>query len=382
MEDTPVHQRRFEAAVKVMRTLPADGVFVPSDDMLIRFYTYHRQATLGIYLLIWPILEMIPVTEEVSDLLDVLEPFYEVVEDEDKDEDDEMTSKPAILTFSGSSDEWRGSPAGDVDDDVEEDDDDAEDATKLTVANRAEIGGTRVCNVSVSSLTVSPNTDEEEEELEHTPETRQDMRRDSPAHVLQLLTDGCKLSGESATRVSDVATVLNGGKAGQGVVTDQLNTQIVVALSRLQDDMRSVLARLNTLETRALSQYQDMLNLGGDDRAQVYGAFLVYLDLTEVRRWTGVVAVPCPELQAVLLEGREKEGGEVQVVYPLPAHRSIRHRDLRCIVGRGRPTLLCAVASDSTLVYQRLSDGLVTPDPPVDIRDLGRRQHRKRRLQT
>ncbi|KAG7329812.1 hypothetical protein KOW79_006034 [Hemibagrus wyckioides] len=128
--------------------------------------------------------------------------------------------------------------------------------------------------------------------------------------------------------------------------------------------------------------YQDMLNLGVDDRAQVYGAFLVFLDLTEVRRWTGVAAVPCPELRAVLLEGREKEGEEVQVVYPLPAHRSVRHRELRCIVGRGNPALLCAVASDSTLVYQRLSDGLVTPDPPVDITDLGRRQHRKRRLRT
>lgn len=55
---------------------------------------------------------------------------------------------------------------------------------------------------------------------------------------------------------------------------------------------------------------------------------------------------------------------------------------LRCIVGRGTRMLLCAVASDSTLVYQRLSDGLMTPDPPVDVRDLGRRQHRKRRLQT
>ncbi|XP_053484555.1 tRNA-splicing endonuclease subunit Sen15 isoform X2 [Ictalurus furcatus] len=100
------------------------------------------------------------------------------------------------------------------------------------------------------------------------------------------------------------------------------------------------------------------------------------------RRWTGVVAVPSPELQVVLLEGREKEGGEVQVVYPLPAHRSVSHRDLRCIVGRGTRMLLCAVASDSTMVYQRLSDGLMTPDPPVDVRDLGRRQHRKRRLQT
>ncbi len=44
--------------------------------------------------------------------------------------------------------------------------------------------------------------------------------------------------------------------------------------------------------------------------------------------------------------------------------------------------LVCAVASDSTLVYQRLCDGFLTPDPPVDIQDHGRRQHRKRRLQT
>lgn len=44
--------------------------------------------------------------------------------------------------------------------------------------------------------------------------------------------------------------------------------------------------------------------------------------------------------------------------------------------------LLCAVASDSSLVYQRLCDGFLTPDPPVDIQDQGRRQHRKRRLQT
>lgn len=46
-----------------------------------------------------------------------------------------------------------------------------------------------------------------------------------------------------------------------------------------------------------------------------------------VRRWKSVVAVPSPELQAVLLEGCEKEGGEVQVVYPLPAHRSVSHRE-------------------------------------------------------
>ncbi|GAA6103266.1 acyl-CoA-binding domain-containing protein 5-B isoform X2 [Tachysurus ichikawai] len=100
--------------------------------MLIRFSTYHKQATVGscdpcsrdtLSEAKWEawkalgdmskedamkayveeillILEMIPVTEEVSDLLDVLEPFYEVVVD-DKDEDDETASQPATSTSSG-----------------------------------------------------------------------------------------------------------------------------------------------------------------------------------------------------------------------------------------------------------------------------------------
>lgn len=55
------------------------------------------------------------------------------------------------------------------------------------------------------------------------------------------------------------------------------------------------------------------------------------------------------------------------------------HR-VRWVLSRGTSMLLCAVAADSTLVYQKLSSGLVTPDPPVDIQDQGRRQHRKRRI--
>ncbi|XP_077065846.1 tRNA-splicing endonuclease subunit Sen15 [Siphateles boraxobius] len=128
--------------------------------------------------------------------------------------------------------------------------------------------------------------------------------------------------------------------------------------------------------------YQDLMHLDVGDNAQVYAAFLVYMELTEVRKWKEVVGVSCPELQAVLLEGREKEGEAVQMIYPLPSHRSIKHRELRTILDRGVPMLLCAVASDSSLVYQKLCDGLLTPDPPVDIQDQGRRQHRKRRLQT
>uniref|UniRef100_A0A673FSE0 tRNA-splicing endonuclease subunit Sen15-like n=1 Tax=Sinocyclocheilus rhinocerous TaxID=307959 RepID=A0A673FSE0_9TELE len=73
--------------------------------------------------------------------------------------------------------------------------------------------------------------------------------------------------------------------------------------------------------------YQDLMHLDVGDSAQVYAAFLVYMDLTEVRKWKEVVGVSCPELQAVLLEGREKEGETVQMIYPLPSHRSIKHRD-------------------------------------------------------
>ncbi|XP_046883020.1 tRNA-splicing endonuclease subunit Sen15 [Hypomesus transpacificus] len=127
--------------------------------------------------------------------------------------------------------------------------------------------------------------------------------------------------------------------------------------------------------------YQHLTKLEIGESAQVYAAFLVYLDLTEVRQWKDVSGVECAELQLVLLEGREKEGAPVQSVLPLPAHRTLSHRSVRTVLGRGSPMLLCVVASDSSLVYQRMSDGLLTPDPPVGIQDLGRRQHRKRRQQ-
>ncbi|KAK2822139.1 hypothetical protein Q5P01_022204 [Channa striata] len=128
--------------------------------------------------------------------------------------------------------------------------------------------------------------------------------------------------------------------------------------------------------------FQQMKGLEVDDSAQVHAAFLVYMDLTEVRQWKEVSCVKSPELQVVLLEGREKEGASFHTVLPLPVERSLSHRSIRHVLDRGFPVLLCAVASDSTLVYQRMTDGLVTPDPPVGpFQDVGRRQHRKRRQQ-
>ncbi|XP_074544424.1 tRNA-splicing endonuclease subunit Sen15 [Halichoeres trimaculatus] len=128
--------------------------------------------------------------------------------------------------------------------------------------------------------------------------------------------------------------------------------------------------------------YERMKKLEVEDNEQVHVAFLAYMDLTEVRRWKEVSCVKSSELQLVLLEGKEKEESPVQTILPLPVHRSLTHKSIRQVLDRGFPMLLCAVASDSTMVYQRMTDGLVTPDPPAGpFQDVGRRKHRKRRQQ-
>uniref|UniRef100_A0A1A8GZS9 tRNA splicing endonuclease 15 homolog n=2 Tax=Nothobranchius korthausae TaxID=1143690 RepID=A0A1A8GZS9_9TELE len=128
--------------------------------------------------------------------------------------------------------------------------------------------------------------------------------------------------------------------------------------------------------------YQQMKELEVGDGTQLHAAFLVFMDLTEVRQWTKVSCVQSPELQLVLLEAKEKDGAPVHTVLPLPVHRSLSHRSIRHLLDRGFPLLLCAVASDSTLVYQRMTDGLVTPEPPVGLFcDAGRRQKQRRRKQ-
>ncbi|KAG7525409.1 hypothetical protein JOB18_026588 [Solea senegalensis] len=112
-------QRRFDAAVKVIKSLPPDGPFQPSNDMMLKFYSYYKQATVGLCNIPRPgfwdavgkakwdawhslgdmskeeamaayvdemklILEGMPMTDEVEELLRVLGPFYELVEEKKK----------------------------------------------------------------------------------------------------------------------------------------------------------------------------------------------------------------------------------------------------------------------------------------------------------
>ncbi|XP_049336210.1 acyl-CoA-binding domain-containing protein 5A isoform X2 [Astyanax mexicanus] len=115
----PIHEQRFEAAVKVIQSLPSNGSFQPSNEMMLKFYSYYKQATLGPCNIPRPgfwdpvgkakwdawnelgdmsqeeamgayvddlklILESMPMTDEVEHLLQILGPFYELVDERKK----------------------------------------------------------------------------------------------------------------------------------------------------------------------------------------------------------------------------------------------------------------------------------------------------------
>ncbi|KAM4543626.1 acyl-CoA-binding domain-containing protein 5A [Fundulus diaphanus] len=118
-EQKRLTQKRFEAAVKVIKSLPPNGPFQPSNDMMLKFYSYYKQATIGPCNVPRPgfwdvvgkakwdawnslgemseeeamaayvdqmklILEGMPMTDEVEELLRVLGPFYELIDDKKK----------------------------------------------------------------------------------------------------------------------------------------------------------------------------------------------------------------------------------------------------------------------------------------------------------
>ncbi|XP_037259453.1 tRNA-splicing endonuclease subunit Sen15 isoform X2 [Falco biarmicus] len=74
--------------------------------------------------------------------------------------------------------------------------------------------------------------------------------------------------------------------------------------------------------------FTDMMSLDISDSAQIYAAFVVYLDLLEGRNWHEVKHVGVAELQLVCLHAREKEQDSLQVMVPVPVYISLSHERL------------------------------------------------------
>ncbi|XP_028936537.1 tRNA-splicing endonuclease subunit Sen15 [Ornithorhynchus anatinus] len=123
-------------------------------------------------------------------------------------------------------------------------------------------------------------------------------------------------------------------------------------------------------------QFVEMQELEVADSSQVYTAFLVYLDLLEGRNWHEVKCVGLAEVQLICLYGQEKEEESFQAVVPMSVHASLSHERIREIMTHAcklqqepdspMSITLAIVESDSTIVYYRLTDGFVIPEPPED----------------
>ncbi|TDH06174.1 hypothetical protein EPR50_G00129370 [Perca flavescens] len=141
-EDKHSLEAKFVAAVKVIRSLPEEGPFQPSDDMMLLFYSYYKQATVGPCNIPRPngfwdthgkakwdswsslgnmtkeqamknyvediqlILEAIPISEEVSNLVQKLGNFYTEVDVEGEEaEEIERDRQPFTRPFANHTDE-------------------------------------------------------------------------------------------------------------------------------------------------------------------------------------------------------------------------------------------------------------------------------------
>lgn len=91
------------------------------------------------------------------------------------------------------------------------------------------------------------------------------------------------------------------------------------------------------------------------------------------KSWHEVNCVGLPELQLICLVGTELEGENPQTVVPAPVTASLSHNRIREILKASRRLqgdpdtpmsfTLAIVESDSTIVYYKLTDGFMLPDP-------------------
>nr|XP_047915052.1 tRNA-splicing endonuclease subunit Sen15 isoform X1 [Anser cygnoides] len=135
--------------------------------------------------------------------------------------------------------------------------------------------------------------------------------------------------------------------------------------------------------------FTEMMSLDISDSSQIYAAFLVYLDLLEGRNWHEVKHVGLAELQLICLHAREREQDSLQVMVPVPVDISLSHERLREIMKKASlscdnpdtpmSVTLAIVESDSTVVYYKMTDGFVIPEPPDSTQDVDNKHWKKKR---
>ncbi|CAH2311911.1 tRNA-splicing endonuclease subunit Sen15 [Pelobates cultripes] len=79
-------------------------------------------------------------------------------------------------------------------------------------------------------------------------------------------------------------------------------------------------------------RFREMMSLDAADSAQVYAAFLVYMDLLEARNWYDVQISSSADLHLIYLRGQEKDDHKPQVIIPTPVSTSHSHESIFVVV--------------------------------------------------
>ncbi|XP_056384027.1 tRNA-splicing endonuclease subunit Sen15 isoform X2 [Hyla sarda] len=139
-------------------------------------------------------------------------------------------------------------------------------------------------------------------------------------------------------------------------------------------------------------KFKEMMALDVADSSQVYAAFLVYMDLLEVRNWNNVQIMGSSDLHIVYLCGEEKNDIPPQVIIPTPVSVPCSHERIQHFLklnhtpekdeNSARSVLLAIVETDSTIVYYKLTDGFVVPDPPDFVDDVDNKRWKRKKMRS
>ncbi|XP_029003221.1 acyl-CoA-binding domain-containing protein 5A isoform X2 [Betta splendens] len=234
-------QLRFEAAVKVIKSLPPDGPFQPSNSMMLKFYSYYKQATVGPCNIPRPrfwdavgqakwdawdslgdmsreaamaayvneiklILESMPMTDEVEELLRILGPFYELVDEKTK-----ITQISDLSTGFGSM--LNSTPAKSV--------------TK-SIVKAMEMNGTlRTQRLKPKELSERSDEEEDEEEDEADVKTQKERKDLQPkekrlSRKHKVLSNGKVANGGLHLTNGHSRAALNSDNSQEGSVNEQI----------------------------------------------------------------------------------------------------------------------------------------------------------------
>nr|XP_032652818.1 acyl-CoA-binding domain-containing protein 4 isoform X1 [Chelonoidis abingdonii] len=290
----PDYQKQFQAAVRVIQGLPKNGSYRPSYEVMLRFYSYYKQATVGSCEIPRPgfwdpigrykwdawnrlgkmskeeamaayisemkkvaqkVIDTIPVGEMSEDVFGFFEPLYEVIRD---------MPRPPESFFKKKA----GAGPGQADEAPESSQvtSDAESEVYSDTLEQLEPGqaGQRVAGQSCSLS--SP----------HTASLRADVGRESPARAPETCMEGeLGEGGESVGWSSDGPRPLgterelqaargargcpdaDQGDTASAGLRPELDVQLLGTIRALQDNMRSVLKRLSHLETLSTAQRRE-----------------------------------------------------------------------------------------------------------------------------